>query len=61
MRECSLETILEMEHLGLELRTEPGARGPKCDPEALPESKEAVECRDPDPEPEDPGLSLPGL
>ena len=42
---CSDETMLEldMEHLGLELKVEPGARGPKrCDPEARPESKLAV-------------------
>lgn len=55
---------LEIEHLGLELKVEPGALEPKrWDPEARPESKLAVLWRDPEPEPDpdDPGLSLPGL
>lgn len=36
-----------------------GCGGPRWQPEALPESKLAVECLEP--EPDDPGLSLPGL
>lgn len=42
-----------------ELSEQRGCGGPRWQPLARPESKEAVEWRDP--EPDDPGLSRPGL